>query len=670
MGVGLRLEEVGRCGKNGGSIDFKDMRSSSHRRCAVLVLVMLTSWVAMLQANLNRIEYHDQELFLNGLNLAWDEFANDIGPHATTPDLDHFEAVFNQMQANGGNCMRVWLHTTGAHTPQFAGSTVTGPGEDTIEDLRAILDLAWEYRISMMLCLWSFDMLRKSNGETVTDRARDLLTDQTHRQSYIDNALTPMVTALKGHPAILAWEIFNEPEGMSNEFGWEFNHHVPMSSIQAFVNQCAGAIRRADPKAQVTNGSWSFYASTDVGAGNFNYYTDERLIAAGGDEDGYLDFYTVHYYDWAGTIRSPFAHPASHWALDKPLVVAEFYPDCDNCGDTPHSALLEGGYAGALNWSWTDRPSSVLLEAMSEVAVMYPDATTVEIEGIPTASMASPATGAVFDLEDTVTIVVSADDADGDIASVSITAGSTEIAHLTAAPYEFAWESPPAGTHLLRARVTDEKGLFVRTEPVRIVVTAPGAVRYEAEDAVLAGVTVGDDTEASGGAYVAYPQTGSVTWAISDVPRAGDYSMTVGFNLFYDTPKTQRLVVNGGEPMDLLFDGPAKQWRESFFEVALEKGDNTVSVEGFWGYMFLDYIEFDFSEAGPTDFRKMTANLGPDGLLLEFPGVTGRGYALHQSDGFGEWSAVTSVHATEETVVFQADLETGTNATAFRVVEQ
>ena len=143
---------------------------------------------------------------------------------------------------------------------------VTGPGEETIEDLTAILDLAQKYDVRLILCLWSFDMLRISNGATITDRNFALLTDERRLRSYVDHALVPMVTALRGHPGILAWEIFNEPEGMSEEFGWEFNRHVPMSAIQRFINRTAGAIKRTDPGALVTNGSWSFRAASDVTA--------------------------------------------------------------------------------------------------------------------------------------------------------------------------------------------------------------------------------------------------------------------------------------------------------------------------------------------------------------------------------------------------------------------
>jgi hypothetical protein len=342
-------------------------------RLAVIVIAALFLVVPGAPGQ-DRIEYNGQALFLSGANLAWQNFADDIGPNPATPDTNHFAAVFEQIHASGGNSLRLWLHTTGANTPAWNASIVTGPGLDTIADLRTILDLAWERKVGLILCLWSFDMLRISNGGTITTRARDILTNEIFRGMYVTNALIPMVQALKDHPGIIAWEIFNEPEGMSDEFGWSFNDHVPMSAIQAFINQCAGAIHRADPKAKVSNGSWSFYAATDVGAGNQNYYTDARLIAAGGDPDGVLDFYMVHYYDWAGTQRSPFQHPASYWALDKPLVVAEFYPPpaCVNCGSGPYENLYQSGYAGALAWSWTDSDPAAILAQMIALANAHP----------------------------------------------------------------------------------------------------------------------------------------------------------------------------------------------------------------------------------------------------------------------------------------------------------
>jgi hypothetical protein len=91
--------------------------------CAMLCLAMpIDSRAASLGSKAarpaaNRIRYNNQDLFLNGANLAWRSFANDIGPDTSTPDMTHFDSVFSQFEANGGNCMRLWLHTHGGNSP-------------------------------------------------------------------------------------------------------------------------------------------------------------------------------------------------------------------------------------------------------------------------------------------------------------------------------------------------------------------------------------------------------------------------------------------------------------------------------------------------------------------------------------------------------------------------
>ncbi len=372
---------------------------------SIIILLLLFFCLPVESQSMDRIEVDGQQLFLNGGNIAWINFAEDIGPGETRLSL--FEEIFREVNEHGGNTLRMWLHTTGENTPAWHGHRVTGPGEGTINDLRAILDLAYEYNIGLMLCLWSFDMLRISNGPEITERALAILTDEEKTNLYIESALIPMVNSLRGHPAILAWEIFNEPEGMSFEFGWEFTKHIPMYHIQKFINLTAGAIRRTDPDVKITNGIWSFFALSEKaptpeeppGARRYsggltltelevlknylsekyeqdfsieetteyydtyqdfgerkNYYSDEELINAGGDEDGYLDFYTVHYYTWGGTEISPFHHDFDSWELDKPTVVAEFYLD-KTFGLEPddlYKVLYERGYAGALGWQWYD----------------------------------------------------------------------------------------------------------------------------------------------------------------------------------------------------------------------------------------------------------------------------------------------------------------------------
>merc|ERR1719461_1782394 len=75
--------------------------------------------------------------------------------------------------------------------------------------------------------------------------------------------------------------------------GWA-GSQIPMKNLLRFHNLHAAAIHAADPKALVTVGSWSEYASTDnvleSGRRFFNYYKDECLVKAGGDPRGTLDF--------------------------------------------------------------------------------------------------------------------------------------------------------------------------------------------------------------------------------------------------------------------------------------------------------------------------------------------------------------------------------------------
>ncbi|MDR2728926.1 MAG: T9SS type A sorting domain-containing protein, partial [Chitinispirillales bacterium] len=192
-------------------------------------------------------------------------------------------------------------------------------------------------------------------------RNEKFLTVPANLDTYIEKALRPILDAVGSHPAIMCWEVFNEPEGMATGLGWA-SRKIDHSHIMRFTNKIAGEVHRKTKKMAST-GIHNF------SSGERSLYSDAKLKAAGGDDDGYLDFYMAHYYpQYGGTSESPFHHPASYWGFDRPVLIGEFpaqgWPTAGQ-GYTIQSGTdmtiigayeyaYNNGYCGAMSWSMTE----------------------------------------------------------------------------------------------------------------------------------------------------------------------------------------------------------------------------------------------------------------------------------------------------------------------------
>ena len=313
-----------------------------------------------------------KKVFLAGMNLAWlssNSFGNDVGD--VNINIDLFTDKVKKIRKAGGNSIRWWLHTDVSTNPKLdTTGAVTGLGLKTISNMRAALDTAYTYGVVVSMCLFSSDMLIPGTKASYTSYNLNsnykFLTVPSNIDTYLNNALKPMLDSVGSHPAIMCWEVFNEPENMLDSTATT-PKKITQNDILRITNKIAGFIHRNSKKM----------AST--GIASFQYrgqYSSSKLIAAGADNDGYLDFYMVHYDpEYRADSLSPFSHPASYWNMDKPIMVGRFPAGSWSTAMTgPSSGLplkstetinnaftytYTNGYAGALSWAMTEDSTSL-----------------------------------------------------------------------------------------------------------------------------------------------------------------------------------------------------------------------------------------------------------------------------------------------------------------------
>jgi len=306
-----------------------------------------------------------EKIFRSGMNIAWSQYGADFGNGNYEITGPHLEKYVRDISHAGGNSIRIWLHCNSWFTPAFDDSGyVIGPDETStlINDLAHFLDVAYNNNILVNLVLWT-------GAGAMKPGLRGLVDDEDKLQSYINKALTPMVRKLSGKVALGSWEMMNEPEGsisidsndhpcfdtsilQSTGAGWT-DENIPIEKILLFINRQIAAIKQEDPKALVTVGSWGQKAQTD-NFGFRNYYKDECLIAAGGEELGIIDFHQMHCYARHGYYEDtkPLMIENEEYGLHKPNVIGEFSQEGGDGRDITelYEWAYTQGYSGG--WSW------------------------------------------------------------------------------------------------------------------------------------------------------------------------------------------------------------------------------------------------------------------------------------------------------------------------------
>ncbi len=318
------------------------------------VAINVTNWVTgsvptiSLKPQPNTIFWNGSNRFLAGNNYAWWNYGTDFGTggfgkYTNFSQISSDFATMNQQQVK---VVRWFLFADGRYSPEFSSAgAVTGLDGQFFADIDTALQIAHNNHVYLIFDLIDFLMWTspQTSGSVTGGGHSALVTDASVQQSYLDNALKPLLQHIAASPyraQVLAYDIVNEPEYAINEIR---GGGLPLAQVQTFVQNCASYIHQYGGGAYATLGSgtpsWVGYWK---GMG--------------------LDFYQIHYYpnfDPAGPGSGLPTYASLN--LDKPCIVGEFATN-DNSytvGDTtPLSAqwyldtIYKYGYAGALGWSY------------------------------------------------------------------------------------------------------------------------------------------------------------------------------------------------------------------------------------------------------------------------------------------------------------------------------
>jgi hypothetical protein len=157
---------------------------------------------------------------------------------------------------------------------------------------------------------------------------------------------------------------------------------------------------------------------------------------------------------------------------DGTVAKVEFFNGTTKLGEdttAPYTFTWSGVAAGT--YSLTARATDNLGgTATSSASTITVNASTTNQP--PTASITSPAAGAVIKWKPnlTINIAATATDTDGTVTKVEFLDGTKVLGQDTTAPYSYSWKSVTQGSHTLLARATDNRGAVTTSAPVSITV--------------------------------------------------------------------------------------------------------------------------------------------------------------------------------------------------------
>jgi len=320
------------------------------------------------------VTYECRRRFMYGVNYAWQNFAADFGGgnRGIAATRNTINTTLQQMASNGVDVIRwwVWPNFTGNGVSFDGSGTPTGLTSTTLADLEAVLSLAEQHDVYLMLTLFSFDNFK--DMLPANRRMDTIARDANLRAGLVNNVVRPFARAATMSPnahRVISWDVINEPEWAITGQGMYGDddpfdptddlspiNHAQMETLLADV--IAGL--RAESPALITVGAAAM-----------------KWKSAWSELD--QDFYQFHIYDWVQEYWPYTTSPAGYGLSDKPLVMGEFPPE--GVSGASYRTMLDSwysnGYAGAL--AWRDATFRIDYPAVKAFADAHPCETSYSV---------------------------------------------------------------------------------------------------------------------------------------------------------------------------------------------------------------------------------------------------------------------------------------------------
>ena len=194
-----------------------------------------------------------------------------------------------------------------------------------------------------------------------------------------------------------------------------------------------------------------------------------------------------------------------------------------------------------------------------------------------------------------VTLIADASDEDGTISSAGFYIDGELISTVNEEPFETTWTMGKNEQYSATIIVSDNDGLSVQSDPYTLYLDDGTMTRFEAEDADWTApsgqVSIGTSSSTSGGKYLIMNDGWKLIFNNVNVEEAGEYFLTIAYQLTYQSPKTQYLVVNGDTVEAVEFTAQSiTDWLKLGMFISLEAGINEIAIYGYWNWMSFDYI--------------------------------------------------------------------------------